>query len=157
MIRRPILVFKALMRLRALERGDLGERAAAALTACQAQDLANACVRGGSVTAAELAWAVSLAARLRRRRPTCLARALALWSLLGEAGIPARVRLGARVSPQGLLEAHAWVEVAGAPVAESTDIEVRFPRLRGPLGDSAAAVSEPGVPASVRALTADLK
>ena len=155
-MRRPLLVWKALQRLRALERGDLGEQAATALRADPAQEVPATSVGRGAATVRELAWAVSLAARLGRRRPTCLVRALALWSLLGDVGIAAWVRLGARVSPEGRLEAHAWVEVAGGPVAEAPDIEAHFPRLRGPLGDSAAAASEPGDPPSTRAPIADL-
>lgn len=56
--------------------------------------------------------------RLARRFPTratCLVQAVALWLLLRRRGLAARVRLGVR-QDKGVLEAHAWVDMAGATV-----------------------------------------
>jgi hypothetical protein len=47
-------------------------------------------------------------------RSDCLVQALAARRWLGAAGIATRLMLGARKSPSGLLEAHAWLTVAGA-------------------------------------------
>jgi hypothetical protein len=59
------------------------------------------------------------AARALRAKDTCLFRALARWSALRRAGIPAAFVMGvARDDPDA---AHAWVEVEGAPVGEARD------------------------------------
>ena len=47
----------------------------------------------------------------------CLARALALRWWMRSRGLDAQLRIGVRQGPGGL-EAHAWVELAGAPVDE---------------------------------------
>jgi Transglutaminase-like superfamily len=49
--------------------------------------------------------------------PSCLARSLALWWLLGRQGITSRLRIGIR-KENGKLEAHAWVEREGAALNE---------------------------------------
>jgi hypothetical protein len=131
MIRRLNLIWRALLRLREAEGGGLGEQAAAALTASHAHTRTRTARRQNGVIPGELAWAVGVAARLLRPHPTCLRRALVLTSLLRDSGIPAQVCLGARVSGECQLEAHAWVEVEGDPVAEAADIEAHFPRLHG--------------------------
>lgn len=48
---------------------------------------------------------------------TCLPRSLALWWLLRWHGIPCELRLGA-THRDGQLDAHAWVQCAGAPLGE---------------------------------------
>lgn len=165
MMRRATLVWKALMRLREVERQDLGRQTVAALAACPAEGSFGAGGGRNWATAKELAWAVGVAAWVARPRPTCLTRSLVLWSLLRDAGIPVRMRLGARLSREDLLEAHAWVEVEGEPVAEPMDVEARFPRLRrgpvdganrldGPGGGRAGAVEAHGRSAG-RAVTGD--
>ena len=64
-------------------------------------------------TAAQAAWAVEAAARaLPRTR--CLARAVALRTLLGAGGFAARLRLGVAGDGSGGIRAHAWVECDGA-------------------------------------------
>lgn len=49
---------------------------------------------------------------------SCLHRSLVLWWLLERRGFEAALRFGAR-KHEGRLEAHAWVEHAGAPVHQA--------------------------------------
>ena len=49
--------------------------------------------------------------------PTCLAKSLTLWWLLGRQGITSRLRIGIRKEKEKL-EAHAWVEREGAALNE---------------------------------------
>jgi hypothetical protein len=60
---------------------------------------------------------VARVARGLGHAPPCLARALALQTLLAWGGIPSRVRLGLRWTAAGLA-GHAWVECGGRPVGE---------------------------------------
>jgi len=65
------------------------------------------------------AYCVELASRLYPFRPTCLKKALVLYSLLNRRGFDVQVQLGA-ARDSGRLEAHAWVEhqgriILGAP------------------------------------------
>jgi len=85
-----------------------------------------------------LARAVSLAAAAHPGAVRCLPRALALGRLLTARGHAARVRIGVRKEGGGLA-AHAWVEVAGAPVGEPQAIEARFL----PLVETSGAASAP--------------
>ncbi|MCK9488747.1 MAG: lasso peptide biosynthesis B2 protein [Xanthomonadales bacterium] len=55
----------------------------------------------------------------------CLARSLALWHWLGQAGIAAELRIGVRID-NGVSHAHAWVEHDGAAIDEQTDVNQRF-------------------------------
>jgi hypothetical protein len=69
-----------------------------------------------------LAWAVRAAARYVPLA-TCLTQALALQWLLVRSGHASSVHLGARKSPEGKFEAHAWIEcenrvVIGGPLAQ---------------------------------------
>jgi hypothetical protein len=50
-------------------------------------------------------------------RPSCLAKSLTLWWLLGRQGIASRLRIGIR-KENGKLEAHAWVEREGTALNE---------------------------------------
>jgi hypothetical protein len=61
---------------------------------------------------AQVAWAIDAASR-RLPGTTCLPRAMAAHFLLGRLGQKSDLRLGAALKPDGLLEAHAWVEVEG--------------------------------------------
>lgn len=64
-------------------------------------------------TAAQAAWAVDTVARaLPGTR--CLARALALRTLLDAGGLAARLRIGVAADGAGGIRAHAWVECDGA-------------------------------------------
>jgi hypothetical protein len=72
---------------------------------------------------------VSLAAAFYPRRARCLEQSLALYLLLRRRGIAAELRIGAQPRP---FYAHAWVEVAGEPVAEQGDLPLNltmFPSL----------------------------
>lgn len=59
--------------------------------------------------------------------PRCLPRALLLAALLRRRGIAADLWLGARVG--GDFDAHAWVEIDGAPINEAADLEAQYRRL----------------------------
>ncbi len=58
----------------------------------------------------------------------CLPRSLVLERCLQRAGAPAELRIGVRLE-EGRFDAHAWVEVDGAPVGEPEGVELRFARL----------------------------
>jgi len=49
--------------------------------------------------------------------PSCLAKSLTLWWLLGQQGIPSQLRIGIRKEAEKF-EAHAWVECDGAALNE---------------------------------------
>jgi hypothetical protein len=49
---------------------------------------------------------------------TCLPQALAARHLLKRAGYAAQLRIGVAKDKQALFQAHAWVEVDGAVVAD---------------------------------------
>jgi hypothetical protein len=68
---------------------------------------------------------VSIAARHGPFRPACLTRALVLEALLARAGIRGGLRIGVRKT-EGRFEAHAWVEHAGVPLAEASEVVTRF-------------------------------
>jgi hypothetical protein len=111
----------------------------------------------GAARAAHLAWAVANAARWSPWRPSCLARSLALWSLLRDAGLASQVRVGARQGAAGLL-AHAWVEIDGNALSDDADPAGRFPPLqpttgvdrRGPgAADTPVLLSRPVDPGSL--------
>ena len=59
-----------------------------------------------------LAWAVRATAR-RVPKASCLTQAVALESLLADAGVHAEVRIGVARRADGSFEAHAWVEHGG--------------------------------------------
>jgi hypothetical protein len=79
----------------------------------------------GAASPAEMACAVGRAAARHPASVTCLPRALALQRMLARRGIDGRLRLGVR-RVAGELSAHAWIEVAGAPLGEPAAIEARF-------------------------------
>lgn len=64
-------------------------------------------------------------------RATCVPRSLVLWALLRRMGIDARIRFGARKAGKGI-EAHAWVEVEGEPLAEGARLRSCYSALDGP-------------------------
>jgi hypothetical protein len=80
--------------------------------------------------AARLAWAVQRAAALRPIGAACLARSLALWSLMTGSGLSARVRVGVRVC-DGRVQAHAWVESGGVVVGDRQDVASLYAPLEG--------------------------
>lgn len=82
-----------------------------------------------SRTARRIAGAVSLASRRGVFRPNCLVRSLALARLLEGAQVPGwHVRIGVR-DRTGRFEAHAWVELGGEVLADSTEHVASFERL----------------------------
>jgi hypothetical protein len=69
-----------------------------------------------------LMLAVRRAAEFGLFRPKCLVQSLALQSLLCREGIAGSlVRIGVRRDDRGFA-AHAWVELAGAPLGERRDL-----------------------------------
>lgn len=75
---------------------------------------------------------IGVAARNVPGGASCLVRSLALLGLLRRHGIAAQLRVGiGRTAPR--LEAHAWVEVDGAPVNDAADIAARYPPFAGSL------------------------
>src|SRR5882762_9434667 len=67
--------------------------------------------------AAVIAHMVNAADRHGLVHPSCLAKSLTLWWLLGRQGIPSHLRIGIR-KEKGKFEAHAWVECDGAVLNE---------------------------------------
>lgn len=85
--------------------------------------------------AARIAWAVAAAARRLPGGSRCLAQALAAHVLLRRHGHASGVRLGVvRVGPRRL-EAHAWVELDGAPLLGGSGA-ARYTPFPLPAGDS---------------------
>jgi hypothetical protein len=72
------------------------------------------------------AEAVALVAGRPAIGARCLGRSLALWFLLRRRGIDAELVIGADVPRDGRLPAHAWVEVAGEPVNDASNVRERF-------------------------------
>ncbi len=64
---------------------------------------------------ARTAWLVEIAGRCCLPRPTCLAKAFVVFSLLKRRGLPAELVIGVSRT-RGPLEGHAWVELGDAPV-----------------------------------------
>jgi hypothetical protein len=82
-----------------------------------------------SRTARRIAGAVSLVSRSGVFRPNCLVRSLALARLLEREEVPGwHVRIGVR-ERTGRFEAHAWVELGGEVLADSTEHVASFERL----------------------------
>lgn len=75
--------------------------------------------------AGQVARMVSAAARHGLYRGTCLPVALTVQRLLGRRGIVVELRLGVRTK-DGKLEAHAWIEHLGLPVAGLEDVDGGF-------------------------------
>lgn len=78
-----------------------------------------------------VAWCVAAAARHHLYPTRCLTRSLVLWRLLARRGIPSELQIGVRKEERELL-AHAWVECAGRPVAETGDVERRYASMAVP-------------------------
>jgi hypothetical protein len=73
----------------------------------------------------ELARLVDAASRHHIRPVRCLHRSVVLQSLLARQGLDAELRIGVQ-RQQGRMLAHAWLERAGVPLAESPDIADLF-------------------------------
>ena len=83
---------------------------------------------------------VSLAARMVQAadrhglvHPSCLAKSLTLWWLLGRQGISSRLRIGIR-KENGKLEAHAWVEREGIALNEPEEQHHHYAAFDAALG-----------------------
>jgi hypothetical protein len=74
------------------------------------------CTDADHADAEKLARLIAVAGRRGIYRTSCLRQALLLQSQLRRRGLPASLRLGARTSPGGDLDAHAWVELGGRSV-----------------------------------------
>ena len=84
------------------------------------------------VSTAQLARIVDRLAHGVPWRTTCLHRSLALTWMLNERGVPAEMRIGVgRDGPDEALLFHAWVEVDGHVVNDSTEISARFAPFPG--------------------------
>ncbi len=70
-----------------------------------------------SKAAAVTAHMVNAADRQGLVHPSCLAKSLTLWWLLGRQGIPSHLRIGIRKEKE-TFEAHAWVERDGTALNE---------------------------------------
>jgi hypothetical protein len=74
---------------------------------------------GALEEARRLGWIVARVLKLLPGDTRCLARSLVLTRLLAKRGIPAKLVIGARATPEFL--AHAWVEYEGQPVLSPGD------------------------------------
>ena len=102
-----------------------------------ARDLSVKTPAESSEEALRLADAVGIVAGRRIIGAKCLGRSLVVWFLLRRRGIDAELLIGAQPPVDGVLPAHAWVEVGGAPVGDAADVRGKFgsfgielPRLR---------------------------
>lgn len=80
--------------------------------------------------AVRIAGLVALAGRHLPFRVSCLVDSLALWWALCRCGLPGRLRIGVRkgqgAGAGGSLQAHAWVEFAGAVLNDLPDVAERY-------------------------------
>jgi hypothetical protein len=82
--------------------------------------------------AALVAHMVNSADRHGLVHPSCLAKSLALWWLLGREGISSELRIGIRKENEKF-EAHAWVERDGAAVNEPEEHHRHYAAFDGAL------------------------
>jgi len=80
---------------------------------------------GDARYADRLAQLAAIAGRRGLYANTCLRQALAVQWWLRRRGLPARLRIGARRTGDGL-DAHAWVELAGVPLAQGNELPPAF-------------------------------
>lgn len=95
--------------------------------------------RGG--TPAVVAGVVTPVARVARRLPLrspCLVRSVSAQAMLARRGVPSDLRIGVRPA-EGMLEAHAWLEVDGVVVNDRADIGGSFAAFLDPIDLSASA------------------
>jgi hypothetical protein len=83
--------------------------------------------RRAKATREDVTWAVAAASR-RIPRATCLTQALALQTLLAQEGYQSNLHIGVAKTPDGQLEAHAWLESGGRIVIGGGEVE-RFTPL----------------------------
>lgn len=65
-------------------------------------------------------------------RPNCLDRSMTLWWLLRRDGVDAELHIGARKNGSRL-EAHAWVELNGQVLNDTTDVHTHYARFDAPI------------------------
>jgi hypothetical protein len=90
---------------------------------------------GPDVEPKRLTQLVSSAIRQGPVAGNCLSESITICVLLRQAGHEGTLRIGARRSDTGL-EAHAWVELNGAPLNDRVDIAERFTPFLGSLEPS---------------------
>ena len=99
-----------------------------------------------SATSCEMAAKITRAVRTVELHgpgsPNCLERSMLLWWLLRRGGIEGELHIGARKNGSRL-EAHAWVELEGEILNDSTEVHTHYARFDGPIAaikeDSGAA------------------
>jgi hypothetical protein len=87
---------------------------------------------GTSGLAATITRMVNAADRRGFVQPSCLAKSLTLWWLLGREGIPSELRIGIRKENEKF-EAHAWVERDGTALNEPEDHHRHYAAFDGTL------------------------
>jgi hypothetical protein len=75
---------------------------------------------------AEIASAVTAAARPAPFRSRCLARSITIWLLCRRRGHDTQVLIGVAPPEGGRLPAHAWVEYRGVPLNDTADVRQRY-------------------------------
>lgn len=83
-------------------------------------------------SARDIARVISIAAQHGIYRATCLRRSLLLWGFLRREGIDGDICFGVR-RVNDRLEAHAWVEVWGSVIGDSSEIRSVFRALEDAL------------------------
>jgi hypothetical protein len=66
--------------------------------------------------------------------PNCLVRSLTLWWLLRREGIEGELHIGACKS-ESRFEAHAWVELGGVVLNDSSEVHKHYARFDAPIAD----------------------
>ena len=84
--------------------------------------------READAIARTIAGAVARASRRGAFRGNCFSQSIVLMRLLGQHGIDAELRFGARMQGSAL-DAHAWVERNGVPLNDSPLVTRRFAPL----------------------------
>lgn len=79
---------------------------------------------------------VRKAARCAFLPARCLEQSLVLARLLRQQRVPSRLCFGVR-KDAGRLQAHAWVECEGIPLAEPMDVQAAFRPMQDAIGSSA--------------------
>jgi Transglutaminase-like superfamily len=80
---------------------------------------------------------IRIASRYLPGGGNCLVRSVALYGLLRRAGVAAELRIGvAGTTPA--LDAHAWVEIDGAPIDDFADVGARYQPFAASLPGHAA-------------------
>ena len=77
----------------------------------------------------QIVWAVEKSAQLTPGGAKCLAKALTTQVLMGRRGLSCDFKIGVAKSPEGQLEAHAWIEVNGQVIMGALPDLERFTSL----------------------------